>query len=164
MIVNNVIYRDGVRIAEPDEIVGTYAQCQALNGMAWIGLYKPTREEFHAVELEFGLPELAVEDSIQQHQRPKVERSLHVGEDERFAEDDLDETPLTYEEASRLKKNWKVSFKGSGMVMQPTSQDESSADDADAPERPAGWFVKVVKQVKAAIGTEGDDEKTEDDD
>ena len=74
MIVNNVIYRDGVRIAEPDDLVGSYAKCQALNGMAWIGLYKPTRVEFHAVEKEFGLPDLAVEDSIQQHQRPKVER------------------------------------------------------------------------------------------
>ena len=74
MIVNNVIYRDGVRIGEPEEIVGSYDECQALNGMSWVGLYKPTRDEFHAVEMEFGLPDLAVEDSIQQHQRPKVER------------------------------------------------------------------------------------------
>ena len=43
-------------------------------GVAWIGLYKPTQEEFASVAEEFGLHELAVEDAVQAHQRPKLER------------------------------------------------------------------------------------------
>src|SRR5262245_41373734 len=43
------------------------------SGFAWIGLYKPTEEEFDAVRREFGLHELAVEDAITAHQRPKLE-------------------------------------------------------------------------------------------
>jgi magnesium transporter len=42
--------------------------------VAWIGLYKPTGGEFASVAEEFGLHELAVEDAIQAHQRPKLER------------------------------------------------------------------------------------------
>ncbi len=42
--------------------------------MAWIGLYRPTEEEFASVAGEFGLHPLAVEDAIQAHQRPKLER------------------------------------------------------------------------------------------
>ena len=43
-------------------------------GLAWIGLYRPTKEEFTSVAEEFGLHELAVEDAVQAHQRPKIER------------------------------------------------------------------------------------------
>ena len=39
----------------------------------WIGLLEPTPEEFEAVRAELGLHELAVEDAIRAHQRPKVE-------------------------------------------------------------------------------------------
>ena len=42
--------------------------------MAWIGLYKPTEEEFSSVAGEFGLHGLAVEDATDAHQRPKLER------------------------------------------------------------------------------------------
>jgi len=40
----------------------------------WIGLHEPTPEEFEAVTKEFNLHELAVEDAIKAHQRPKLER------------------------------------------------------------------------------------------
>jgi magnesium transporter len=40
----------------------------------WIGLYRPTSGEFTAVAREFGLHELAVEDAVHAHQRPKLER------------------------------------------------------------------------------------------
>ena len=39
----------------------------------WIGLKEPTREEFDSVAREFHLHELAVEDAIKAHQRPKIE-------------------------------------------------------------------------------------------
>jgi magnesium transporter len=39
----------------------------------WIGLHEPTNEEFDSVRREFGLHELAVEDAMKGHQRPKLE-------------------------------------------------------------------------------------------
>ena len=42
--------------------------------MAWIGLFRPTDAQFRPVAEEFGLHELAVEDAIVAHQRPKLER------------------------------------------------------------------------------------------
>ncbi len=74
MIINNAIYQDGVRVATPVSLEETTELKDSLRGMAWIGLYRPSAEEFSAVAEEFGLPELAVEDAVQAHQRPKLER------------------------------------------------------------------------------------------
>jgi magnesium transporter len=40
----------------------------------WIGLHEPTREEFDLVADELGLHPLAIEDAVNAHQRPKLER------------------------------------------------------------------------------------------
>src|SRR5829696_2971185 len=40
---------------------------------AWHGLYEPTEEEFQTVGREFGFHELAIEDAVNAHQRPKLE-------------------------------------------------------------------------------------------
>jgi magnesium transporter len=74
MIVDNAIYVDGRRTLEPRTLRETYEVVRDVHGLAWIGLYRPTEEEFASVAGEFGLHELAVEDAIQAHQRPKIER------------------------------------------------------------------------------------------
>jgi magnesium transporter len=74
MIVDNALYVDGKRADDPDSLHEAHEACQAQHAVAWIGLDKPTKEEFAAVAEEFGLHELAVEDSIKAHQRPKLER------------------------------------------------------------------------------------------
>ncbi len=74
MIVDNAIYVDGRRSIEPRSLRETYEAMRERRGVAWIGLYKPTGGEFASVAEEFGLHELAVEDAIQAHQRPKLER------------------------------------------------------------------------------------------
>ncbi|GIJ49124.1 magnesium transport protein CorA [Virgisporangium aliadipatigenens] len=43
------------------------------DGFVWIGLQRPTAEEIAVVAAELSLPELAVEDAVQAHQRPKLE-------------------------------------------------------------------------------------------
>jgi magnesium transporter len=48
--------------------------CRAGGGLAWVGLYRPTEQEFAAVAEEFGLHELAVEHAVHAHQRPRLER------------------------------------------------------------------------------------------
>jgi magnesium transporter len=42
--------------------------------MAWIGLYRPSASQLFQVADEFGLHEVALEDAIVAHQRPKLER------------------------------------------------------------------------------------------
>ena len=42
--------------------------------LAWLGLYRPEPQELGELAELFDLPELAVEDAIQAHQRPKFER------------------------------------------------------------------------------------------
>ncbi len=76
-VVDNAVYVDGRRAAEPESLERTYEllRCQHGRGcMAWIGLYRPDADEVTSVAAEFGLPELAVEDAVHAHQRPKLER------------------------------------------------------------------------------------------
>ncbi|MGO4592297.1 magnesium/cobalt transporter CorA [Leifsonia sp. 2TAF2] len=73
MIVDNAVYVDGIR-TEPPSLEETSETVRDRGGFAWIGLYRPTREELSAVAKEFELPSLAVEDALAGHQRPKVER------------------------------------------------------------------------------------------
>jgi magnesium transporter len=73
-IIDNAVYVDGVRSAEPQTLEQTFETLTRHGGMAWIGLYRPTAAEMAAVAREFGLHALAVEDAISAHQRPKLER------------------------------------------------------------------------------------------
>ena len=72
-IVDCAVYEDGCRREGelPLEAAGDAAQDDG--AFVWIGLYEPSEEEFDAVTREFHLHELAVEDAINAHQRPKVE-------------------------------------------------------------------------------------------
>ena len=73
-IIDNAVYVEGVRSAEPESLEQTFETLARHGGMAWIGLYRPTAAEMAAVATEFGLHALAVEDAISAHQRPKLER------------------------------------------------------------------------------------------
>jgi magnesium transporter len=77
VIVDRAVYRDGRRVAEPDDFAELHAACQTEGTVAWLGLYEPSTEEFASVAREFGLHELAVEDAVKAHQRPKLE---HYGD------------------------------------------------------------------------------------
>ena len=74
MIIDNAIYVDGRREKASPSLEDTCEASRQMGGFAWIGLYEPTEEEFEAVASEFDLHELAVEDAITAHQRPKIER------------------------------------------------------------------------------------------
>jgi magnesium transporter len=74
MIVDRAVYRDGTRVAEPNDFAELHEACQSGDAVAWLGLYEPSKEEFASVAREFDLHELAVEDAVKAHQRPKLER------------------------------------------------------------------------------------------
>lgn len=74
VVVNNAVYVDGKRTADPLSLDETYETLRKRHGLAWIGLYRPDVEEIQSVAREFNLHELAVEDAVVAHQRPKLER------------------------------------------------------------------------------------------
>jgi len=74
-VVDSAIYRDGSRIASPRSLADTYRNLhETPDSLAWIGLYRPDQRELMSLASEFDLHELAVEDAITAHQRPKLER------------------------------------------------------------------------------------------
>ena len=74
MIVDSAIYDHGVRLRDDaEEIDGIRGRLPSSGAFVWIGLLEPTAEEFDAVRREFELHELAVEDAVKAHQRPKLE-------------------------------------------------------------------------------------------
>jgi magnesium transporter len=70
-IVDMAVYEDGRR----KEGVELHEALEASRkgAVAWIGLHEPSEEEFEAVRREFELHDLAVEDALNAHQRPKIE-------------------------------------------------------------------------------------------
>ncbi|MFD9632051.1 magnesium and cobalt transport protein CorA [Streptomyces violascens] len=74
-IVQSALYRDGRHIASPGSLAETFRQLrETAEGMAWIGLQRPSEAELLSLAAEFDLHELAVEDALEAHQRPKLER------------------------------------------------------------------------------------------
>ncbi|KUL57657.1 magnesium and cobalt transport protein CorA [Streptomyces sp. NRRL S-1521] len=74
-VVQAALYRDGVRVATPSSLADTFRELrERREGMAWIGLARPTEAELLSLAAEFDLHELAVEDAMEAHQRPKLER------------------------------------------------------------------------------------------
>jgi magnesium transporter len=79
-VVDNAIYIDGKRTRAPESLDHTFEELRDCpdpgdgHRFCWIGLLRPTQQEIEAVAAEFGLHSLAVEDTINAHQRPKLER------------------------------------------------------------------------------------------
>ncbi|MEU4191579.1 magnesium/cobalt transporter CorA [Kribbella sp. NPDC026611] len=75
VIVDCGVYAEGERKDLPKD-PETVAQAVGddIDSFGWIGLHEPTEAEMRRVQQLFDLHELAVEDALQIHQRPKVER------------------------------------------------------------------------------------------
>jgi magnesium transporter len=73
VIVDCAVYEDGVR-KEGSLSLEEASRAAGGNGaFAWLGLFEPSAEEFEGIAREFHLHELAVEDAVKAHQRPKAE-------------------------------------------------------------------------------------------
>ena len=79
-LVTTALYAEGERVETPNTVAETARSLRdrATRGeaatLAWIGLYRPTDPQMLQVAEEFGLHEVALEDTIVAHQRPKLER------------------------------------------------------------------------------------------
>lgn len=74
-VVDCAVYVDGERLP------GHYTHTEAVEevtrrgeGFTWVGLHEPDAEQIQGIAETFGLHELAVEDAVHAHQRPKLER------------------------------------------------------------------------------------------
>jgi magnesium transporter len=73
VIVDCAVYENGHRRPGELGLEEAYEACGDSDCFVWIGLHEPTEDEFESVRREFDLHELAVEDAIDAHQRPKLE-------------------------------------------------------------------------------------------
>jgi magnesium transporter len=72
MLINCVAYQDGRKLA--DIPTGDIDQWLRKPGcFVWVALRDATEDELRQMQQEFGLHELAVEDALHGHQRPKIE-------------------------------------------------------------------------------------------
>ena len=78
MIVDCAAYRAGRRISDTSEPAEAWRVASRYDdAFVWIGLFEPNDQEFEEVREIYSLHELAVEDAIHAHQRPKLE---HYGD------------------------------------------------------------------------------------
>ncbi|HSK90015.1 MAG TPA: magnesium/cobalt transporter CorA [Euzebyales bacterium] len=73
MIVDCGLYERGRRSEREVSLAEAFELAGGDDCFVWVGLHDPTPEEFEDVRQRFHLHELAVEDAIKAHQRPKLE-------------------------------------------------------------------------------------------
>jgi magnesium transporter len=72
-VVASAAYAGGRRVAEvPIDEAGEWSRKPG--HVVWIGLHEPSLELLRKVQGQFGLHELAIEDALKAHQRPKLEQ------------------------------------------------------------------------------------------
>ena len=74
MIIDCAHYQDGRRTDERGLPLEEVAARRTDGGFVWLGLFEPDQAELDQVRDLFGLHELAVEDALSMHVRPKIER------------------------------------------------------------------------------------------
>ena len=77
MIVDNALYRKGVRVdcgTSTSDLSGVRSRATDTGDFVWVGLHEPTKHELETVAELYDLHPLAVEDALTAHQRPKLER------------------------------------------------------------------------------------------
>jgi magnesium transporter len=71
-VVNCASYSEGCRIANiPVEEISEAIKVQ--DQFVWVGLHEPDEKLLRTIQAEFGLHDLAVEDALRAHQRPKLD-------------------------------------------------------------------------------------------
>jgi magnesium transporter len=74
VIVECAVYEDGKRRPGDVQLEDACEAGQEPGAFVWIDLFEPTGREFDAIRAEFGLHPLAIEDALEAHERPKLEK------------------------------------------------------------------------------------------
>ena len=72
MLINCAAYQGGCRVADID-LDQAHKADTSDGGFVWIGLHEPDEPLLRTVQQRFGLHDLAIEDALSAHQRPKLE-------------------------------------------------------------------------------------------
>jgi magnesium transporter len=72
-VINCAAYADGKRVADLP-LSDVRSALLRDDRFVWIGLYEPREDVLRLVQREFGLHDLAIEDALTAHQRPKLEQ------------------------------------------------------------------------------------------
>jgi magnesium transporter len=73
-MATTLLYRDG-KLVSKDFPVSEISDHLSKDGcMVWADFVSPTQDDLRSIEVELGLHHLAVEDALQDHQRPKIDR------------------------------------------------------------------------------------------
>jgi len=67
------VYRKGVLEAENFELAKVSDYLAETETVVWVDFCAPSKDQLHELALELGLHELAVEDALEEHQRPKLD-------------------------------------------------------------------------------------------
>jgi magnesium transporter len=72
-VVASAVYLRGQRVADiPIEEAGDWSRKPG--HVVWIGVHEPSLDLLRHLQAEFGLHDLAIEDALKAHQRPKIEQ------------------------------------------------------------------------------------------
>lgn len=71
--VHTRVYRDGVLAEEDFPVADVSEHAHDPGVVVWVDLCGPSKEQLHELAEELGLHELAVEDALSDHQRPKLD-------------------------------------------------------------------------------------------
>ena len=71
--VTTRVYRNGVVDAENFPVADVSEYLTQDDTIVWVDMCGPTKDELHILAEELGLHELAVEDALSEHQRPKLD-------------------------------------------------------------------------------------------
>ncbi len=149
MIVDSAVYDADGRRATPRSLGEAYRSCHDPGKFAWVTLYEPTEKEFVSAAGEFRLHELAVEDEVLTHQRPKLERHggclFAVLKSARYLDD-----------AGRIEFGEVRAFVGKGFIFTGCYGEDSTLDEArrrmeGEPDRlrrgPTAVFYEIMHRV-----------------
>ena len=125
MIIDCAHYQDGRRTDERGMPLEEVAARRSDGGFVWLGLYEPDKAELDHVREVFGLHELAVEDALSDHMRPKIERYdgevqlviLRTARYDDDAEESMEEAgellgefgPIVLKDLAAAKEKWSTS-------------------------------------------------------
>jgi magnesium transporter len=100
MLINCTAYREGRKLADLD-IPAISDYLKQPDCFVWVAVQEPTEADLRLLQDELGLPELAVEDALHGHQRPKIEEYaeclfvvLHLLESSASGEVDVGEVAI----------------------------------------------------------------------
>src|SRR6478609_2957349 len=93
------VYRNGVLDSQGFPVADVSEWLEQPDTVVWVDLCGPSKDELHELADELGLHELAVEDALDPHQRPKLDHYethlfLATHAVQVNADGDLDETEI----------------------------------------------------------------------